>query len=265
MRLQVGVMDGRQAIHRAHGHAIGQEIDRKPVVRNRRPLARKVFHQRVDADLDALKRTALDPLDHPFAHLRHDQDRPYPLQRGCRHRRSRKTERQPRFAGIVDAAGSGDADLAIADVRLGQQHALAVKIEAEADVDAVEDQRRLVVVSGEHDAASGKAELPIGDVVVRRLEMRQQRDPVRAGDDLERGDQHAASGIPFDAEFRRVDRHRIIRRIAVDDGSRARDELAAELGGHAIAAELALEFAGQRQIGAVGQILQPQRQQDVAG
>jgi len=33
----------------------------------------------------------------------------------------------------------------------------------------------------------------------------------------------------------------------------------------AVAAEFALQFAGQGQIGAVGQILQPQRQQDIAG
>ncbi len=61
---------------------------------------------------------------------------------------------QPRFAGIVDAAGAGDADLAIGDVGLGQQHALLVGVEAEADIDAVEDQRRFVVVAGEQDGAA---------------------------------------------------------------------------------------------------------------
>ena len=65
---------------------------------------------------------------------------------------------QPRLARIVDAAGSGDADLAIADIGLGQQHALPVGIEAQADRDAVEDQRRFVVDAGQHDGAAAKAQ-----------------------------------------------------------------------------------------------------------
>ena len=44
----------------------------------------------------------------------------------------------------------------------------------------------------------------------------------------------------------------------------ARD-LAAEIGRQAVAAEFALQFAGQRQVGAVGEILHPHRQQDVGG
>ena len=99
----------------------------------------------------------LDPLDHPFAHLGHDQDRPDPLQRGGRHRRSRKAELQPRLARIVDAAGAGDADLAIADIGLGQQYALLVGVEAHADRDAVEDQRLFALDAGQHDGAAAKA------------------------------------------------------------------------------------------------------------
>ncbi len=210
-----------------------------------------------------MKRTAFDPLDHPFADLGNDQGRPYPLQRGCRHRRSRKTERQARLGRIIDTAGTGDADLAIADVGLGQQHALFVGIEAHADGDAVENQRLFAVVCREHDGAAAETQLPIGDVVVGRLEMGQQRNPVLTRDDLERRDQHAASGIPFDVDFRRVDRHRIIGRIGVDDLSGTRRQFAPEIGWQAVAAEFAFQVAGKRQIGSVGEVLQPQRQQDV--
>jgi len=40
-------------------------------------------------------------------------------------------------------------------------------------------------------------------------------------------------------------------------------DLAAEIGRQAIAAQFALQFAAERQIRAVGQVLQPQRQQDI--
>ena len=142
---------------------------------------------------------------------------------------------------------------------------MLVGIEAQADRDAIEDQRRFAVDAGEHDGAAAQAELPVGNAAVGRLEMGEQRDPVRAGNDLERRDQHAPSGIPFDVHFGRIDRHRIIGRIAVDDVAGAGGELAAEIGRQAVAAQFALQFAGQRQVGAVGEVLQPQRQQDVRG
>ena len=106
--------------------------------------------------------------------------------------------------------------------------ALVVGIEAEADRDAVEDQRRLVVDAAEHDRAAAEAELPVVDGAVGRLEMRQKRQAVRARRDLERSDQHAPFGVPLDVDLGRVDRHRIIRRVGVDDVARADRDLAAE-------------------------------------
>ena len=85
------------------------------------------------------------------------------------------------------------------------------------------------------------------------------------GEDLERSDQHAPAGVPLDVDLGQVDRHRIIGRVGVDDVARADRDLAAEEGRHAVAAELALELAGQRQVGGVGEVLHPQRQQDVGG
>ncbi len=127
MRFQIRVAHRRQVVHRPQRHAAGDDVDVEAVVGDRRAFPRQVANRRVDADLDALNRAALDPIDHPFANLRNDQGRPHPLQRGCRHRRSRETERQARFGRIIDAAGSGDADLAVADVGLGQQHARACR------------------------------------------------------------------------------------------------------------------------------------------
>ena len=242
-RLQIGVAHRRHFVDRMHRDAGGDDVDGEAVIGDRRSLARQVAHRRIDADLDALERAALDPLDHPFAHFRHDQGRPHPLQRGGRHRRAGKAKLQARLARIIDAAGSGDADLAIADIGLRQQHALLVGVEAHADRDAVEDQRRFAVDAGQHDGAAAKAGLPVGDVAVGRLEMGEQRDPVRAGNDLEGRDQHAPPGIPFDVHLGRIDRHRIIGRIAVDDVAGAGGELAAEIGRQAVAAEFAFQFA----------------------
>ena len=142
-------------------------------------------------------------------------------------------------------------------------HAPLFGIEAQADGDAIENQRRFVVDSGQHDGAATETQLPVGNTVVGRFKMGQQRNPVRPGNDLERSHQHAPSGIPFDAHFRRVDRHRIVRRIAVDDVAGAGADLAAEIGRQAVPAQFTLQFAGEQQIRAVGQILEPQRQQDI--
>ena len=95
--------------------------------------------------------------------------------------------------------------------------------------------------------------------------MGEQRDPVRAGNDLEGRDQHAPSGIPFDAHLCRIDRHRIVGGIGVDQVPGAGHELAAEVGRQAVAAQFTLQLAGKRQVGAVGEILDPHRQQDVGG
>ena len=210
-----------------------------------------------------MQRAALDPLDHPFADLGNDQDRPHPLQRGCRHRRSSETERQTRLRRIIDAAGAGDADLAIADIGLGHQHALFVGVETHADGDAVEYQGLFAVIPRQYDGSATETQLPVGHAVVGRLQMSQQRHPVLPRDDLERRNQHAASGIPFDADFRLVDRHRIIGRIGIDDVAGAGGQFAPEIGWQAVAAQFAFEFAGERQIRAIGEVLQPQRQQDI--
>ncbi|MBA7481600.1 hypothetical protein ES707_17074 [subsurface metagenome] len=264
-RFQVSIANRRHLIHRTDRHAGGDDVDRKTVVGNRRSLARQIAHRRVESDIDALQLPFFDPLEHPFAQFRHHQDRPHALQRRGRHRRARKAKLQARLAGVVHHTGAGDADLAIGQIGLRQQHALAVDIEAKGDIDPVEYQRLLVLGAGQHDGAAGKAGLPIVDLAVRRLQMRQQRHAVCAGGDLERRHQHAAVGIPLDVHFGRVDRHRIVGRIAVDDVAGARTDLAAEIGRHAVAAEFALQFARQRQVGAVSEILHPHRQEDVGG
>ena len=95
--------------------------------------------------------------------------------------------------------------------------------------------------------------------------MTQQRNPVRAGNDLEGRDQDAPSGIPFNAHLRRIDRHRIIGRIAVDEVPGPGDDLAAQIGRHAIAPQFTLQLTGERQFGTVSEILDPHRQQDIGG
>src|SRR3984893_10316919 len=124
-----------------HHYATSDEVDRETVVGDRLAMPRKVLKGRVDANLDALERAAFDPLNDPFAQFRNDQGWPDSLERVRRHRRSRKTERQPRLRRIVQIAGAGDADLAVADVGLGEQHPPLLGVEAQADGDAIENQR----------------------------------------------------------------------------------------------------------------------------
>ena len=243
MRLQIGVVHSRQAIHRTHRDAACNDVDGKPVIGDGRSPARKILDRGVNADFDTLQRAALDALDHPFANFRDDHGRPYPLERGRRHRRAREPELQPRFTGIVDIAGPGDADLAVADVGLCQQHALLVGVEAHPDGDAIEDQWRFAVDAGEHDSATGKAELPVGDVVIRRLQMSEQSDAIRSGNDLKGRHQYPPSGIPLDAHLSRIDPHRVIGRVAVDDRSGASDQLAAEIGRQAVAPQFTFQLA----------------------
>ncbi len=97
------------------------------------------------------------------------------------------------------------------------------------------------------------------------LERGHQGDAGLAGNDLEGRGQHPLVGVPIQIDLDRVERHRKFRRIAVDDLSRARSDLAAQIGRQAVAAEFALQFAAQRQVRAVVQVFQPQCQQDVGG
>ena len=137
---QVSIAHHRHPIHRPHRDTEAAIFTARPSSGIGGPL-RESSSRRIDADLDTLDRAALDPLDHPFAQLGNNQGRPHPFQRGSQHRRARKAELQPRLTGIVDVSGSGDPDLAVGDIGLGEQQALLVGIEAQADRDAVEDQR----------------------------------------------------------------------------------------------------------------------------
>src|SRR6185437_7121008 len=128
-------------IHRQDRRAVGDDVDGKTVIRNRRSLSRKIVNRRIDPDLDALDRAALHPVYHPLADFGNDQGRPYQLELIDRHRRSRDTELQPRLAGIVDATATGDADITIADIGLGQHHAVLLRIDTHRDRNPIEDQR----------------------------------------------------------------------------------------------------------------------------
>ena len=259
-----GIGDRRQPVDRAQLDVAGDEIDRKPVFRNRRSAAGERMGRRVDGDFRPLQHAAVDALEHPFAHFRIDHHRPHALQVGRRHRRAGDARRQPRLGGrIVERAGAGDADGAVGDIALGQNDPLAFDVEAHADGDAVEDQRRFALGARQHDGAAGEAELPVRHAVVRRLEMRQQRDAVLSGDDLERRDQHAPGRIPVDADVGAVDVHRIFGRAAVDDAAGLDADLAGEIGRQSVASDLAAQAAGDRQVGGIGRILQAQREQDV--
>ncbi len=222
------------------------------------------MHRCIDADFHALQRPLVDALDDPFPDFRHNHDGPDALERGYRHRRARQAEGQARFrCGIVHAAGTSDADVAIAEIHLRKQHPAIVGIETKADRNTIEDQRLLALFTAEQDGAATQTELPVLDIVIRWLEVGEQRDAIAARYDLERRDHDAASGIPFDVDVGLVDIHWIVRRIEIDDAPRPDRHLAVEIGRQTIAADFAADTPAQRQIGGVMQFLHPQREQDV--
>ncbi len=93
--------------------------------------------------------------------------------------------------------------------------------------------------------------------------MSQQRDAVLPCDHLERRDQHTPRRIPVDADVRAVDVHRIFGGAAVDDAAGLDADLAGEIGRQSVAADLAAQAAGDRQVGGVRCILQTQCEQQV--
>ena len=267
MTFHVGVMDQWHFVQRMQLHADGREIDRQAFIRDRGPAARKGLDRRVHRNVEMLQGAAIDALDQPFTHLRHDQDRPDILQRRCRHRRRGKAELNLRCGRrVIDRARTRDADLTIADIALGHDDAAMFGIEPQTHRDAVEDDWILSLGTGEHDRAAGQAELPVRRASVRGFQMRERSDAIASRGDLERRDHDAPPGIPIEARIDLIDRHRIIRRGAVDDAALADGEDAAEIGRQAVAADLALDLAAQEHaVGGVGEILQPRGKDQVFG
>ena len=111
---------GSAAVRRPAGWStpLADDVDGKAVVRNRRTAARQVSNRRVDADVDAAgacrARPARSTHSRTSGTIRTGQMRfSADADIGVR----RRTQRQPRLAGIIDRCRSRDADLAIADVR----------------------------------------------------------------------------------------------------------------------------------------------------
>ncbi|CEG08180.1 hypothetical protein BN961_01594 [Afipia felis] len=267
MAFHVGVMDHGQLIQRMQLYTCRREIDRQALVRDRGAAARKGVDRRVHRDVEMLQGAATDALDQPFTHLRHDQDRPDVLQRRRRHRRRRKAELNLRRGHrVIDRARACDADLSIADIALGHDDPAMFGIEPQAHRDAVEDDRILSLGTGEHDRASGQSELPVRRASVRSLQMGERGDSIASRGDLERRNHDTPPGIPIKARLDLIDRHRIVRRGAVDDAALADGEDTAEISRQAVAADLALDLpAQQHAVGGVGEILEPRSQYQVFG
>ncbi len=121
------------------------------------------------------------PLTHvvldPGAHLRTDEGRPQPLHGGDRHAGAGNAERQPRLAaGIIEIAREREAEFHIAELALLDVDALLVGIDAQAQQEAIEDER-LVDRRGrrrQHHRAAVTFEAPGAAGLARRVELRER-------------------------------------------------------------------------------------------
>ncbi len=143
---------------------------------------------------------------HPVAHFRIGEYRPQFLHRRERHAGAGDAKGQLRIAGgKIHLAGERDANIDIGDIALLQSEPPLLWIDAGPHLDGIEDQRPAALVHAEHDGASRHGHVPLPATRARRLNMREEREPVAAGDNLEWHQQHAAHRIPFQIEFGAVD------------------------------------------------------------
>ena len=141
-------LDRRQPLDRAHHHVLDGDVDRQPVVRDRRPARLHRRHRHVGRDLDPLHRAADDVLHDPIAHLGRDEHRPQPLERGDRHLVAGDAEREARLAAEIETARQRDTDvvevaaaeLLGAEVALIEGDALPNRIDRAAHQHALEQQ-----------------------------------------------------------------------------------------------------------------------------
>ena len=202
----------------------------------------------------------------PVAHFRRDENRPHALEGIHRHPRAGEARRQTQVAaGKFRLARHGDADLGIADVAAFDHEALAGRIELAAEGDAVEHQRLARKVGRiEHDRAVADLVQPDAAGLGGGADFAQQRDPVAAGNDLQRRHQDAVGRIPIQLDLGMVDIDAAVGAVGVADEAGFGDDPADQAMGHAIGTELAAQARRQRQIGFEIAVVEAGREQKVA-
>ena len=185
-------------------------------------------------------------VEHPGAHLRCHGERPQPLERRNRHARAGNPERQPRIvAGKIEAAVERHAEVGVADFARLEIDALLVGIDAQPQLDAIEDQRIRVDRRGrEHRAAAGDLQPPNTAAVVWRIELREQRDAVAAGDDLKRRRQRPPTLVPIETDLSALDGNAHERVLEIDDDPLLHQHAALEHMRNTVGTDVGADAAG---------------------
>ena len=172
-------IDGKPSTGRKR-HAVGDDVDVEAVVGDRRAFSRQVVNRRVDADLDALDRAAFDPVDHPFANYPERSGSAKPASArmptsACRQIRASAAVRPN--SRLLPVPATPISPLLISAWVRSTRRLLRYR-------SAGRSTMRLKISGGSLSLPASrmvpplKAQLPVGDVVVGGLKMRQQRDPV---------------------------------------------------------------------------------------
>ena len=225
-----------------------------------------MFERRVHRDDEALHGAAVEMRQKPVAHFRRDENRPHALQGIDRHPRCGEARRQTQVAaGKFRLAGHGDADLGVADVAAFDHEALVGRIVLAAEGDAVEHQSIAGKVGRiEHDRAVADLEQPDAAGLLGGADFAQQRDPVAAGNDLQRRHQDAVRRVPIQLDLGMVDIDAAVGAAGLADEAGFGNDPADQAVGHAIGAEFTAQACRQRQIGFEIAVVEAGREQKIA-
>ena len=197
----------------------------------------EVGKRRIAGDHHVFDDATGDVLVDPFAHLEGGEYRPQPLHHRERHAGAGDAESKMRLgAGIIEAAGHGDADIVgrprvdAAEIALHEFDAFVSGIDAQPRRSPV--QRKSLVIAGwskddrvDDGVLAGDVGEPSPVPVRRRFHRRAHGELVAGGMDLEGNNQQAMLGIPGKAQFGAVDVDVNVAVGAVDDAAAFRKQL----------------------------------------
>ena len=215
------------------------------------PLDLSVDHGALAEISSCVDGAGLDVIFDPGPHFRRGAGGPKPLHRGDRHARAGNAEHQPRVvAGKIDAALERNAEVHVAELALLDVDALLARIDAQMHQEAVEDERIGIDRrrGGEHEGAAGHLDPPDIAALARSLELREQRDAIAAGHDLERHHQRLARRVPLEVDLGAIDRNPPERVVEIDDEPLLDRNAAIDHARNAVGPDFGADAARQRQI-----------------
>ncbi len=205
---------------------------------------------------------------HPGPYLRRGAGRPQAFHRSDRHPRAGDADLHARIiARQIYAAGQCDPEIHVPDLALLDVDALFGRVHAQAHQEAVEHERSGVRGRRrrEHDGAAGDLHAPDAAGLARRIELRQQRDAIAAGHDLERHHQRLPGRVPIQADLGTVDRNAVERIIEIDERPLLHQDAPIHHARDAVGTDVGADARVQRKIGVVRHLAPAHRQHQVLG